>query len=845
MNVSTFRRRVVAVAAAAIVLTMLPQTPAMAVGDSISLSGITEGSYVPPGSTRTITATASTDDVATSISVLVDGVDPVNELCPDPLGQTCEISFSVAVPSSIGGHSVVVELFTDVSGSTPADSASVSFNVGDAPTASVQSPTSGSFVGSVSISVRGTTDPDGADYPASFQLLVNGSPLAGGTALCPSTARTCTESITWNIAALAAGNRQISVVMTTQLGLEITSDAVTLRVANDPTVTINTPANNAQNVLPNGSEIVSFGVTGGSDPLLNSRAKSFALFIDGGVTAVDTDTCTSTGTCSVTLQWDAAAAAGASTHTALVRVTVLGDTAEDSATFTLAEEPTVTVVSPPGGKVSGATSITVTAQTDGVTTEDPQSIVLTAVPGVGSPIVFPADTCNSAPVDGACTFTVPWDVSSLSGSFSLTARLTTDNGRTRTSPAVAVDVDNPGPVITVTAPTATTLKGRVVVSASARIGTAVTGHVTTLKLFGGGKQIGTTKTCAADVAVCSYAATWDTTLLPNQSNVQILAQVTTSTTGSTPFNSDGTFVRLLNPKPVVTFISPSNGGVVSGSAVAIKVGLRTDATQSDVPKTATIYRNGSSTPFDSFTCSGTSHSCIASFTWNASRSAGLSTFVVKVRTTKLRLGASTTPRKLYATSSARIAYSTVSTVDNGTRVTISGRVVTVRTGLPLAGAKVAIVRDPAIGSTVRGTVTTSSTGRFSITFSATSNTRITATTVSVRNPLGKIYVPPATAFASQTVRAPLVCRAPTSVLSPGERGRGSCTAAGLPAGTPLILRYLSGGTWRTLASGTNSASTFPFVYQFPAKGFYQLRVILSGNRVYAGTNSVLMPVTVR
>ena len=77
------------------------------------------------------------------------------------------------------------------------------------------------------------------------------------------------------------------------------------------------------------------------------------------------------------------------------------------------------------------------------------------------------------------------------------------------------------------------------------------------------------------------------------------------------------------------------------------------------------------------------------------------------------------------------------------------------------------------------------------------------------------------------------------------RGRGSCTAAGLPAGTPLILRYLSGGTWRTLASGSNSASTFPFVYQFPSKGFYQLRVILSGNRVYAGTNSVLMPVTVR
>ena len=843
MIVSTFRRRVVAVAAAAVVLTVLPQTPAMAVDDTISLTGVTAGEYVASGSARTIDVSASTADTALSVDFLVDGSLVETQPC-EPVGTTCSLSFELDTTGLlVGSHSVVVELTTDVG--AQAATRQVAFKVGDAPTASVQSPTSGSFVGSVAVSVRGTTDPAGADYPVTLQLLVDGAPLAGAPTACSSTARTCNESITWNIAALAPGNREIRVVMTTQQGVEVTSGPVTLRVANAPTVTLNTPADNAQNVLPNGSDIVSFGVTGGSDGGLGSRTKSFALFIDGGVTAVDTDTCTSTGTCSVTLQWDASAAAGASTHTALVRVTVLGATATDTATFTLAEEPVVTVVAPPGGKVSGATSITVTAQTDGVTTEDPQSVVLTAVPGVGSPIVFATETCNSAPVDGACTFTVPWDVSLLSGSFSLTARLTTDNGRTRTSPAVAVDVDNPGPVITVTAPTATTLKGRVVVSASARIGTAITGHVTTLKLFGGGKQIGTTKTCAANVSPCSYSTTWDTTLLPNQSGVQIVAQVTTSTTGSQVFNSDGQFVRLLNPRPVVTFISPSSGAVVSGSAVAIKVGLKTDASQSDLPKTATIYRNGSSTPFDSFTCTGSSHSCIASFTWNASRSAGPSTFVVKVRTTKSRLGASTTPRKLYASSGARIAYSTVSTVDNGTRVTISGRVVAVRTGLPLAGAKVAIVRDPAIGSTVRGSVTTTSTGRFSVTFTATSNTRVTATTVSVRTPLGSVYVPPTTAFASQTVRAPLTCRAPTTVLSRGEKGRGSCTAAGLPFNTPLILRYLSGGTWRTLASGNSTSTTFPFVYQFPARGFYQLRVILSGNKVYAGTNSALMPVTVR
>jgi hypothetical protein len=297
------------------------------------------------------------------------------------------------------------------------------------------------------------------------------------------------------------------------------------------------------------------------------------------------------------------------------------------------------------------------------------------------------------------------------------------------------------------------------------------------------------------------------------------------------FNSDGQFVRLLNPRPVVTFISPSSGAVVSGSAVAIKVGLKTDASQSDLPKTATIYRNGSSTPFDSFTCTGSSHSCIASFTWNASRSAGPSTFVVKVRTTKSRLGASTTPRKLYASSGARIAYSTVSTVDNGTRVTISGRVVAVRTGLPLAGAKVAIVRDPAIGSTVRGSVTTTSTGRFSVTFTATSNTRVTATTVSGARGFVRLRA------AHDGLRQPQVCNFDRCV-PPCSRGRRARVVHGR-----RIVQHAADPALRAAARGAhrkrNSVDHLPVRLAFPPASTKS--VIPSGNKAYVGTNSALMP----
>jgi len=436
-------------------------------------------------------------------------------------------------------------------------------------------------------------------------------------------------------------------------------------------------------------------------------------------------------------------------------------------------------------------------------------------------------------------------VSNLSGSYNLQATLTTTtNGRTRTSTLTPITIQNDGPVMTVTAPTATVLKGRVTVSGAARVGPKITGYVKTLKLFADGKQIGTTKTCSALVQPCTHSAVWDTTLIPNASKVQIQLQVTTSSTGAQEFNSVAKLVTLRNPRPSATFTFPGNGAVVSGSNVTIKVGLNTDASQSDVPKSAAIYPNGSSTPFDTYTCSSGTHTCLATFTWNASRSAGPSTFVVKVRTSKNRLGASTT-RKLYASSLARLTITGVGTVDNGTQVRISGRLVAVRTGLPLAGQKVSITRDPAIGTTVRGSVTTSSTGRFSFTFTPRSNTRITAQSVSIKTPLGDIYIPSDTGAASQTVRAPMTCSVRNSVVSAGVTGRGSCSVPGLPFGTPLALRYTLNGTTTTLATGTSSSSTIPFVYQFPKRGFYQLRVSLSGNKAYAATVSDPMPVTVR
>ncbi len=950
MRVSTLSRRIAVAVVGAVVVALLPLAPASAAGDAITFIGFGAGDYLASNTTHPISAEASTLDSAESVDLYVDGLPAENQLCV-PSGTSCTVAFEYDTAAlDDGTHTASVRLNTNQGTDVIRDG--FTFFVGDAPVASITAPASGgTFTGSVDITVRGITDPQGQDYPESFTLK-SGATTIGGAGPCASNAKDCSQTITWDISAVTPGAKSLTVVMTTHAGSTDTSSALsltvgavptvtvtvptqnsavlpdfvtgavpvtvtatsasglgsvtksvslfvdggvsaagtasctstgscdavvtwnatgltpgsthtlvatatvggltatsptrTVRIANAPTVTLITPTNGSK-VLPDSLEVVNVTANGTSDAGIGARLKTFQLLIDGGVVA--TATCTTTGACGspVSLAWDTTGVAGGTTHTAAVRVTVEGRVATTSAiSLTLADSPTVTVVAPPGGLIKGAATVTVTAQTDGATIEDPQSVVLTATnAGLGLTRTFNAVSCSSAPVNGACTFTIPWDVSALSGSYTLTAELTTTRGRTRTSAGVDFGIDNPAPTVTLTAPTTTVLKGRVTVSMTAKVEAPLTGHITTIALFAGGKQLGATKTCAV-AASCTISGLWDTTLLPNGSS-GIAVITTTSNTGAQKFNSPSSNVTLRNPSPSIVWISPTNGAVVSGSAVTIKVGLGTDATQSDVPRSAAIYRNGSSTPFDTYLCKATSHSCIATFTWNASKAAGLSTFVVKVRTTKdrVRFSSSTAPRKLYASTGARIAFVPSTTVDNGGRVTVTGRMVAVRTGLGVPNAKVVLVRDPAIGSTVTTTVRTTSTGRFTLTYTATSNTTVTARSVSLRTASGKIWMPAGTGVARQQVRAPMTCSAANRTLGPGQKGQGSCRVPGLPFGTPLFLRYLIGGKWTTLASGTSTSTRIPFFYQFPAKGSYQLRVILSGNKAYAGTNSALMPVTVR
>ncbi len=952
MRVSTLTRRVVAAVVGAVVVAMVPLASASAANDVITFVGISAGEYLPTGLVRGISAEASTSDSALSVDLYIDGIQTENQLC-DPVGTTCSVAFDFDTSTLADGtHTASVRLTTDIASEIVR--AGLTFFVGDTPVASITTPAvdGRTVTGSVDITVRGVTDPQGGDYPESFTLR-SGATTIGTAGPCAANAKDCSQTITWDISAVTPGTKSLTVVMTTHAASTDTSSARLLTVGAPPTVSITVPTQNStvlpdfvtgavpvtitaasdgaivggtaktlslfvdgsgtaeatvtctaievpctktvtwdatglapssthtlvaevvaggllrssatrtvriaslpsaaitsptngSKVLPDSPDVVTVTANGASDPQIGSRLKSFELLIDDAV--VDTATCTSTGSCSSgsALTWDASGVAGGTTHTAVVKVTVAGRVATSSTvSFTLADSPVVTVVAPPGGSIKGAATVTVNAQTDSdFSAEKPQSVVVTATNSIDT-VTFGPISCDSAPVNGACSFTFPWNVSSLTGSYTLTAELTTTNNRTRTSAGVVFGIDNPAPTVTLTAPTATVLKGRVTVSMTAKIEAPLTGHITTIALFAGGKQLGATKTCAV-ASTCTISGLWDTTLLANGST-GILAVTTTSNTGAKKFNSPTTTVTLRNPLPSITWISPTNGAVVSGSAVTIKVGFGTDATQSDVPKSAAIYRNGSSTPFDTYLCKATSHACIATFTWNASRAAGLSTFVVKVRTTKdrVRFSSSAAARKLYASTGARITFAPSTTVDNGGRVTVTGRMVAVRTGLGVPNALVALVRDPAIGSTFTSTIRTSSTGRFTLTYTARSNTTVTARSVSLKTALGKIWMPAATGLARQQVRAPMTCRANNRTVGSGQKGTGSCSVPGLPFGTPLTLRYFFNAKWTTLASGTSTSQNIPFVYVFPAKGSYQLRVILSGTKVYAGTNSDLMPVTVR
>src|SRR5437899_1048374 len=248
--------------------------------------------------------------------------------------------------------------------------------------------------------------------------------------------------------------------------------------------------------------------------------------------AVAWDTRTATNA-SHTLTAVARDAAGNTTTSAAVTVTVFNDTTP----------PTVSMTAPASGAtVSGTTTITATASDN--------------VGVVG--VQFKIDGANLGTEDTAAPYAVAWDTrTATNASHTLTAVARDAAGNTTTSAAVTVTVfnDTTPPTVSVTAPASgATVSGTTTITATASDNVGVAG----VQFLLDGANLGTEDTAAP------YAVAWDTRTANNAAHR--LAAVARDAAGNTTTSAAVT-VTVFNDTtpPTVSMTAPASGATVSGT----------------------------------------------------------------------------------------------------------------------------------------------------------------------------------------------------------------------------------------------------------------------------------------
>ncbi len=574
------------------------------------------------------------------------------------------------------------------------------------------------------------------------------------------------------------------------------------------------------------SGLVTVEVTG--DSAGTGTPDEVRLYADG--TEVSTALCPGTGVgdvCTTSLVWDSAGSPdGPVELTARMFAVAVVLTSSGAVSVTVSNPvppaPSVSITSPSAGaELVGSTTVTFSGTTDGA--------------GIPTAVTLFADsaaigTAACAVVGFDCTASLRWDTTGNTGSRTLTARLAYGAAELVTSLPLVVTLATPAPAVSVTSPGAASIVvGLTTVAVTGSTDPRLSEAPAALVLLVDGTPTAS-QPCAANPCTAVFA--WDATALGGP--VSLAARI--ATTRGVTATSAGVGVTVTNPAPTVVIASPANGAVVSGTAVAIRATAGTDARRTDVPQTVALTVDGVLRA--TATCAATSHTCTVSLPWRAASFVGGHRIVVTVTTTSGAV-AQSVPRTLHAASASRIVFVTPTVVRSGTKVTIRGRVLATTTRTGVKGVAVRVAVAPGVGASSSVTVVTGTGGVFALTFTARTTTTVSA--VSTRKP----WLSASSGVTIQGASAPMVCRVSTTVLRRAATGRGSCTVAGLPAGTGLALRYVFRGTTRTLAAGRAKGAAIPFSFAFPVRGTYLLRVDLARNRAYAATSSGLLGVVVR
>ena len=377
----------------------------------------------------------------------------------------------------------------------------------------------------------------------SVQFQLDGNNLGASDSSAP-------YSISWNTAGASNGSHTLSAVATATLGLQFSSNPITVTVNNAPPPDTTPPA--VSLTAPANGATVSGTITVSANASDNVGVAGVQFFRDGvALGAEDTSA-------PFSVSWNTGSVGnGAHTLSAVARDAAGNRTTSASVTVTVNNAPPPDTTPP---------AVSLTAPANGATVSGTITVSASASDNVG---VAGVQFFSDGTALGAEDTTAPYAISvnttgSSNGQHTLTAVARDAAGNRTTSAAVTVTVNNAPPpdttppAVSITAPASgATVSGTIAVSASASDNVGVVG----VQFFSDGTALGAEDTTAP------YAISVNTTGSSNGQHTltAVARDAAGNTTTSNPVTVTVNNAAPDTTPPTVTITAPANGVTVKGT----------------------------------------------------------------------------------------------------------------------------------------------------------------------------------------------------------------------------------------------------------------------------------------
>ncbi len=429
------------------------------------------------------------------------------------------------------------------------------------------SPASGSSV-SGTTTVSASVSIIGLLTVQSVQFQLDGNNLGAADASSP-------YSISWNTAGASNGSHTLSAVATATLGLQFSSNTITVTVNNGPPPDTTPPS--VSIASPGNGQTVSGTVTVSANASDNVGVAGVQFRLDGAnLGAQDTSA-------PYAVSWNTAGAAnGSHTLTAVARDAAGNVTTSSAVTVTVNNAPPPDTTPP---------SVSVTSPTSGQTVQGTVAVSASASDNVGvAGVQFRLDGASLGAEDTSSPYSVSWNTTGVAnGSHALTAVARDAAGNVTNSATVTVTVNNAPPpdttppTVNVTSPgSGTTVSGTISVTASASDNVGVVGVQFRLDGVNGGSE---------DTSA-PYSVSWNTATASNGSHT--ITAVARDAAGNQTTSAPVTVTVSNGPPPDTT--PPSVGITSPGNGQTVKGTVSVSASASDNVGVAGVQFFGDGTP---------------------------------------------------------------------------------------------------------------------------------------------------------------------------------------------------------------------------------------------------------